>query len=117
MEELSIEQKNKLLKLADFLQKSDISPSLPIVEELRSIGEQLDLLLGKEKIELQTIHNFPEPVEEVTVKNFPEKTKVEVTNLSQIPKIDISETNNLLKQILDKENNEDIEVIATLELV
>lgn len=117
--ELTPEQLKKLEDLATILDKSAVSQNLPVVEELRSIGDTLKQILEKETPafpEIPAMPEIPEPLEEVSVKNFPDVMKVEVTNpvkMPEIPKLDMTETNTLLQELIDKEDKLEI----TLEII
>jgi hypothetical protein len=90
MPELTQEQIETLKNFEDFLKKAEISPQLPVVDELRLIKKLLTALLDKEYPEFPTI---PEPLP------FPE-----------IPTTDMTETNFLLKSLLDKEVEIDVKL-------
>lgn len=102
-------------KLKNIL-KLDEDKDLAMLEELQSINEGIKMMCEKEMPTME----MPEPLEEVSIKNLPDVMKVEITNpmpMPEMPKMDMTETNNLLKRLLAKETEpKDVEISVTLKL-
>ena len=111
--QISEGDKKMIDELLEFGKNVDVHPNLPVVRELKKTNELLSALINKPDMEMPTI---PEPLEAVSISNMPEVMKVEVINpmgMPEMPKIDMVETNSLLKKILEK----DTEINVTLEIV
>ncbi len=86
------EKQQKIKKLSTFAQ----SPTLATFDVMNEIADSLKVIADKEEKEMPEFPAFPE-----------------------IIKIDLSETNNLLQQILDKEEKEELpmDISVTLKIV
>ncbi len=104
-------QAQKLITLAE-------DPSLAVYQELCEIKEVLANIAEKEIPDFPAFPEMPEPLEEVSIKNFPDVMRVEVINQMEMPRMecDMSMTNSLLRQLLDKES-EQMEITVDLNLV
>lgn len=74
MEDLTQEQLDKLKGIMDFAEKSDLSPNLPLVEELQAIRKVLEIIAEKEmpempKMEMPEVHKVTlDGIETITLK-------------------------------------------------
>lgn len=104
-------ENNQLERLIDFAD----DPNLAIFSELQDISDTLIKISEKETPEFPTFPKVPEPLEEVSIKNFPDVQKVEVVNFPLEKEVDLTETNNLLKRLLNKEI-QDTDIVVTLKI-
>lgn len=114
---LTQEQINKLKKIASF----EDDKAFAIFQEIEAVNEKLDVIASKETPKMPEMPEIPQPLEEVSINNLPEIQKVEIVNFpkekeTKENKIDLSKTNSLLQQLLDKEA-EPLDIKVKLNLV
>ncbi len=92
-------------------------PALALYSELCEIKDVMTVIAEKPDLEFPTFPEIPEPLEEVSIKNFPEVMKVEIMNQMEMPKMecDMSMTNSLLQRLIDKES-EPVDITVDLNI-
>lgn len=104
-------QAKKLLTLHE-------EPILAIFDAIGEVNDNLKTLIEKEMPEIPPFPEIYEPLEEVSVKNFPLIQQVEVINFpeqKEMETYDMTETNRLLQSLLDKEDKE-VNISVTLKI-
>lgn len=78
-------EKDQEKKLKELLRGEFLPLFVGLRTELKSLGEQLEKLIGKAPPEVQKteITNLPENIKEITVSNLPEIQKTEITNFPE----------------------------------